>query len=183
MDGTHKEVRSSSQQASANTETGQSNHLRSQSIAIGQINHVKFTNPVQDLLRRVRSLNVDGNGGRLVIPTSPDDVGGMSTPWSRLDAEGSSDEGDLLSRKSTSQGSVLSSCSSSGMANAALVQLMGTEEGEIGSDISIVPQFKEDFQHSSPPSVLVLAKQSFDQHMHLSYAECGRSKSLSLDLG
>jgi hypothetical protein len=153
LDGTDTDVRPSSQQKSPNTEAGQSNIMRSQSILFGQHHHVKLTNPAQDLFRKVRSLNVNGPGGRLTTPTSPD--GGPSTP-SRSDADGSSDQYDALSR-STSQNSVLSSRSSSGMANVALIPLLGIEGSEIGSELSTVPHQKVDLFQSSPPSVLVLA--------------------------
>eukprot|EP00258_Populus_trichocarpa_P024766 XP_024440785.1 U-box domain-containing protein 33 isoform X4 [Populus trichocarpa] len=77
---------------------------------------------------------------------------GPSTP-SRSDADGSSDQYDALSR-STSQNSVLSSRSSSGMANVALIPLLGIEGSEIGSELSTVPHQKVDLFQSSPPSVL-----------------------------
>ncbi|XP_011036393.1 PREDICTED: U-box domain-containing protein 33-like isoform X1 [Populus euphratica] len=146
LDGTDTDVRSSSQQKSPNTEAGQSNIMRSQSIFFGQHHHVKLTNPAQDLFRKVRFLNVNGPGGRLTTPTSPD--GGPSTPL-RSDADGSSDQYDALSR-STSQNSVLSSSSSSGTASVALI----IEGSEIGSELSTVPHQKEDLFQSSPPSVL-----------------------------
>lgn len=154
LDGTGTDVGSSSQQTSPHTEAGQLSHMRSQSIALGQNHFVKLTNPAQDLVRRVRSMNVNGRGGRLSTPASPD--GGPSTPSSRSDADGSSDEYDVLSR-SASQNSALSSCTSRGMVNVALVPFVGTEESETGSELSTLPQHKEDLCQSSPPSVLVLA--------------------------
>ncbi|KAJ6390819.1 hypothetical protein OIU77_024935 [Salix suchowensis] len=79
--------------------------------------------------------------------------GGPSTPSSRSDADGSSDEYDVVSRRSASLNSVFSPCSSSGMVNAALVPLVGTEGSKTGLELSILPH-KEDLCQSSPPSVL-----------------------------
>ncbi|KAJ6729754.1 PROTEIN KINASE putative-RELATED [Salix viminalis] len=101
--------------------------------------------------QRLRTMKVDGRGGRLSISASSD--GGPSTPSSRSDADGSSDEYDVVSRRSASQNSVLSPCSSSGMVNAALVPLVGTEGSNTGLELSILPH-KEDLCQSSPPSVL-----------------------------
>ncbi|KAG6786779.1 hypothetical protein POTOM_008395 [Populus tomentosa] len=152
LDGIGTDVGSSSQQTSPHAEAGQLSHMRSQSIALGQNHFVKLTNPAQDLVRRVKSMNFNGRGGSLPTPASPD--GGPSTPSSRSDADGSSDEYDVLSRRSASQNSALSSCSSHGMVSVALVPFVGTEESETGSDLSTLPQHKEDLCQSSPPSVL-----------------------------
>ena len=154
LDGTGMDVGSSSQQTSPNTEAGRLSHMRSQSIALGQNHYVKLTNPAQDFFQRIRTMKVDGRGGRLSIPASSD--GGPSTPSSRSDADGSSDEYEVMSRRSASQNSVLSPCSSSAMVNVALVPQIGTEESKNGLELSIVPH-KEDLCQSSPPSVLVLA--------------------------
>ncbi|KAG5251565.1 U-box domain-containing protein [Salix suchowensis] len=151
LDGTGMDVGSSSQQTSPSTEAGQSSHMRSQSIALGQNHYVKLTNPAQDFFQRIRTMKVDGRGGRLSISASSD--GGPSTPSSRSDADGSSDEYDVVSRRSASLNSVFSPCSSSGMVNAALVPLVGTEGSKTGLELSILPH-KEDLCQSSPPSVL-----------------------------
>ncbi|XP_050204107.1 U-box domain-containing protein 33-like isoform X2 [Mercurialis annua] len=56
-----EEFRPFSQPASPNVETGQSNHLRSQSITLGQSNQPRLTNPVQDLFRRAHSIMLEGH--------------------------------------------------------------------------------------------------------------------------
>lgn len=87
-------------------------------------------------------MNFDKNVGKVM--TSQDSIGGLSSPASRSDAEVSSDE---CTTGSTSQGS-LSSCSSRGVIDVAMIPLIRTE------GVSTLPPSKEDLQ-SSPPSVLV----------------------------
>lgn len=137
-DGTDPEISSPSLQASHNPENRHPNCLRSQSVTLRYNRPVKLTNPVQDLFHRVRSMNFDRNVGK---------VGGLSSPASRSDAEVSSDECDGTSRRSTSLES-LSSCSSRGVIDAAVIPLIRTQ------GVSTLPPSKEDLQ-SSPPSVLV----------------------------
>ncbi|XP_050204106.1 U-box domain-containing protein 33-like isoform X1 [Mercurialis annua] len=151
-----EEFRPFSQPASPNVETGQSNHLRSQSITLGQSNQPRLTNPVQDLFRRAHSVTFGRQGGKVSTFLSSDNVGRPSTSQSRPDAEGalsvSSDELDTLSR-STSQGSVLSTCSSNGTAVLGMaVKNVGRRNG---AELSVLHQPKEDLSRSSPPSVLV----------------------------
>lgn len=144
-------VVSSLPQASPNIEIGQSNRLRSQSV----INRVELSNPAQDLLRRVRSATIEKYGGSTIGVSSPVNTEGLSTPDSRSDAEGSFYGWDRVSRRSLSQGSGYSTCSSS---DVALVPYVGAEGSENAIESSALPQFKEDLRHSSPPSVLVCAK-------------------------
>ncbi|KAJ9171387.1 hypothetical protein P3X46_014766 [Hevea brasiliensis] len=157
LDANGTELRPSLQQASPNTEIGQSNHLRSQSITLGQKSYPRLTNPAQDLFRRARSVTFGHQGGKSLTPASLDNIGGPSTSQNRSDAEGassvssaSSDDCDALSR-STSEGSLLSTYPSSGMVNVGLVPLDRTEGSENGSESA---QLKEDIHHSTPSSVL-----------------------------
>ncbi|KAK9202323.1 hypothetical protein WN944_017533 [Citrus x changshan-huyou] len=142
LDGTDPEISSPSFQASHNTENRHPNCLRSQSVVLRHNRPMKLTNPVQDLFHRVRSMNFDKNVGNVM--TSQDSIGGLSSPASRSDAEVSSDE--CTTGRSTSQGS-LSSCSSRGVIDVAMIPLIRTE------GVSTLPSSKEDLQ-SSPPSVL-----------------------------
>ncbi|XP_038681870.1 U-box domain-containing protein 33 [Tripterygium wilfordii] len=153
--GTSPEVASSSLQASANTVTGQSDYLRSQSTVIGRNHHVNFANPSQDLFRRGRSLNFSRQTERGNALYTSDDIAQPSTPHNRLDTEGSSDESDVASR-SSSEVLLCLPYSSSGLVNTDILSLVTTEEIENGSAIGIrpPPQSKEELCLSSPPSVL-----------------------------
>lgn len=157
------EVVSSLPQASPNIEIGQSNHLRSRSV----ITQVELTNTAQDLLRRVKSATIEKFGGSTMGVSSPASTEGLSTPDSRSDAEGSPYEWDGVSRRSLSQGSGYSMFSST---DVALVPCVGTEGSENAIE-SALPQFKEDLHHSSPPSVLVCAK-NFGTYMFLLWSMC-----------
>ncbi|XVF73181.1 hypothetical protein PTKIN_Ptkin12aG0180400 [Pterospermum kingtungense] len=139
---------SSSLPASSVLESG-GNHFRSQSVKL----HETPSTSTPDSLRRVRSENGYGRVGSVLGFTSPDGNGGQSTPHASSDAERSSDEWDGFSRRS-SQNSVLSSCSSRGMVDAALVPYTEPEVNENELESSSVPQAKENFHLSSPPSVL-----------------------------
>ena len=147
-------VKSSLLQPSPNTETGQATHLRSQSVNLGENTQVKLTNPAQDLFRRVKSAYIEKAGGN--ITESVDNTEGLSTPRSRMDAEGNYDEWDRLSRRSHSPGSAYSTYS-----DLALVPFASSDWSESGSDLSALPHLKEDLLHSSPPSVLVSARLPF----------------------
>ncbi|XP_022735275.1 LOW QUALITY PROTEIN: U-box domain-containing protein 33-like [Durio zibethinus] len=142
----------SSLPASPSLESGEY-HRRSQSVIPWQTSQLKPYTSTPDSLRRVRSEAAYRCVGSVSGFTSPDDSGGLSIPQNRSDAEGSSDECDGLSRRST-QSSVLSSCSSSGMTDAAVVPYTATEVNENGLESSSMPQAKENFHLSSPPSVL-----------------------------
>ncbi|KAK2650289.1 hypothetical protein Ddye_017778 [Dipteronia dyeriana] len=144
------EVPSSLQQASPKTETGHPNRRISRSLTLGANNYVKLTNPFQDFFQRVRSGDFDRNGKSVKALTSPDSTGEQSTPRS------SSDESDVLSRRSPSPGSVLSSCSSRGGVEVTPIPLINTEEMENGLELGM-PQSNEDLNHFSPPSVLDLS--------------------------
>ncbi|XP_012083381.1 U-box domain-containing protein 33 isoform X3 [Jatropha curcas] len=151
------EILPSLQRNILNTENGQSIHLRSQSITVMQNNHPKLTNPAQDLFCRAQSITFGRLGGKSIPSTSPDNVGGPSTSQNRPDAEGassaspvSSDESDALSR-TTSHGSLLSTCSSTGLVSVGLGPLIRSEGG---LEISTLHQPKLDLHHSSTSSVL-----------------------------
>ena len=134
-----------SQQASPNNETGQSNTFRSMSVSLGQNHPSKLVNPGQDLPRTM-SVPV-----RITVLSSPDGTGGVSAPWSRMGREGSSDYWDGISKRSPSQASGFSTCSSGDMAG---------EVNEDGLESRASPLAKQALHHSSPPSVLVCAKLS-----------------------
>ncbi|KAK4849012.1 hypothetical protein QYF36_019742 [Acer negundo] len=148
-DGADIEVPSSLRQASPKTETRHPNSMISRSLTPGANNYVKLTNPFQDFFQRVRSGDFDRNGKSVKALTSPDSTGEPATPRS------SSDESDVLSRRSPSPGSVLSSCSSRGGVEVTPIPLINTEEMENGLELGM-PQSNEDLNHLSPPSVLDL---------------------------
>ncbi|GAV81731.1 Pkinase domain-containing protein/U-box domain-containing protein [Cephalotus follicularis] len=148
-EGAGIEVASSSLQASPSIETGQSNHLRSQSLPLGHNNFTRLTNPAQDLFSRIKFGHLDGRVGRVTRLTSPDGTAGLTSLRSRLDTEESFDEQDRFSRMSLSQSSNLSSSSSSPSYPG-----LRTGERDSGLDLAALPQFKEVLHHSSPPSVL-----------------------------
>ncbi|XP_024175721.1 U-box domain-containing protein 33 isoform X1 [Rosa chinensis] len=130
------------------TDTEQSpHHLRSQSsVTLGQNNRPSLSNPAQDLLCRVRSTKSGKYGG-----IATDVAEGLSTPSSsRLEAEGSADEWDQASRRSTSG---YSSCSSA-LGDLPLIQFERTEGSENGSRNSSALTHLKDINRSSPPSVL-----------------------------
>lgn len=140
---------------SPNNETGQTNHLRSQSITVVPTTRVALSNPAQDLLRRVRSVNIQTLG------FSPVNTEGLSAPKSNLEADGDSCDSDGLSGSSPHQGSDYSCFSS----ELATVPYVGTEGSENGLELSELCQYKEDLHQSSPPSVLVCANM-FVGHSH-----------------
>ncbi|KAJ9681459.1 hypothetical protein PVL29_020364 [Vitis rotundifolia] len=140
MDGADIELRTPpSQQASPNNETGQSNTFRSMSVSLGQNHQSKLVNPGQGL---PRTMSVPL---RITVLSSPDGTGGVSAPWSRMGREGSSNYWDGISKRSPSQGSGFSTCSSGDMAG---------EVNEDGSESRASPLAKQALHHSSPPSVL-----------------------------
>ncbi|WCJ22783.1 U-box domain-containing protein kinase family protein [Euphorbia peplus] len=148
----NREPGSSSLQTNPNSETGQSNHLRSRSVNIGPSNP-EAHDPALNLYRRVLSVSFGPEGAQASRITSPDINRVLSATQSNSDAEGassaSSDEGDSLSR-STSQGSILSSSSSSGMATIGSLSLVRTEGSAILSELTILPESEESC-HPSPP--------------------------------
>ncbi|XP_022757361.1 U-box domain-containing protein 33-like isoform X2 [Durio zibethinus] len=143
---------SSALPASPILESGE-NHFRPKSVILPQTGQVKPFTSIPGSLNRVRSENAYGRIGSALGFISPDAKGGLSTLRSRSFAESSSDEWGGLSRRCP-QSSVFLPCSSSGMADAALVPNMGIEENENGLESSSMPQAKEKFRLSSPPSVL-----------------------------
>ncbi|EXB30880.1 U-box domain-containing protein 33 [Morus notabilis] len=171
------EFRSLSVQPSPNTETGQINHLRSQSVNLRQNSRPALTSPAQELFRRVRSANIEKSGGTMTDVSSLDGTEGLSTPRNRTDSVGSYDEWYGLPRGSPSPGSGYSTCSSTPMLDVALVPFARNEGSETGSEISALTHSKEDINHSSPPSVL---EGSIDDtlydHLEQSLAEAENAK-------
>ncbi|KAK8497482.1 hypothetical protein V6N12_018000 [Hibiscus sabdariffa] len=129
-----------------NVESGQ-NHFRSQSVILRPTSQVKPSTSAPDSLRRAISEKVHGFVGSSLDFTSPDGNEGIPTPQRRSDVEGSSDECDSLSRRSP-QCAVFSPCSSSGMADAALVP------NEHGLQYGLIPQKEGKFNLSSLSSAL-----------------------------
>ncbi|KAM7260888.1 hypothetical protein ACFE04_026363 [Oxalis oulophora] len=137
---------SSSHHTSPEVVTGRSTPMRrSQSLVQGQSREVKLTNPAQDLFRRIRSTSVDGHAGIPLELISPD----RSTIGSRLDIVDSSDELDGLSRRSPSQDSIDSSFSRVDVPSSPR-----TENSGNWLSVRTHPSSKQNFNHSSPPSVL-----------------------------
>jgi serine/threonine protein kinase len=110
-----------------------------------------MSNPAQDLFRRIRSISIDGHGRRPLEPISPAHSATPSIIGSRIDTEESSDELDRLSRRSPSQDSIDSSCS---FIRVDVPSFPKTGESENWMNLGAQPSIKEDFNNSSPPSVL-----------------------------
>ena len=159
------EMRSLSMQPISNSVTRQQNQLRSQSVNVRQNNRTTLPSQAQDLFRRVRSVNSDKSGGSMTDVSSPDGTETFSTPSSRMDASRSCDEWDGVPMGSPSPGSGYSTSSSTPMVNVSLVPFVINEGSVTGSDISALPHSKEALTHSSPPSVLVSAKLSFEREV------------------
>ncbi|CAN1237188.1 U-box domain-containing protein 33 [Linum grandiflorum] len=145
------ESASSQPQGSSSIRTG--NFSRSHSV------YVKPSNPIQDLFKKAPSLNLDArfSGGREMLHTMPDGTRAVVTP-PRSDAEESSYVNEP--RRSTSHGSVLSSSSSGGMANLAIVPSTLTEGSDVAAEMSTFPEITDNLCHTSPPSVPVKALES-----------------------
>ncbi|XP_040999759.1 U-box domain-containing protein 33-like [Juglans microcarpa x Juglans regia] len=166
LHGADMEVVSSLPQASPNIETGQLNHLRLRSATTGHNTQVNLTNPAQDLLRRVRSADIEKYGASEKKKSFPANTEGFSSPHTS--------EMYVLSGRSSSLGSGHSTSSSTDM---TLVPCQETEESESGLDLSAVPQSKEDFRLSSPPSVLDGSiDDTFYNHLERAMAEAINAK-------
>ena len=111
------------------------------SVSVVQNHQSKLIDPGLDL---PRTMSVPA---RITVPSSPDGTGA----WSRMGGEGSSEHWDGISKRSPSQDSGPSTCSS--------VDTAG-EANENGSESYASPQAKHAFHYSSPPSVLVCSKLS-----------------------
>lgn len=133
------------------TETGQTNQLRSLSVNLGTNSQATDTRPAQDLLRRARSANIDKFGCGVT------DEGLLPSPRNMLDDGADYDVWVALRRgtRSSSIGSGFSTCSSTPTADVALVPYMSNIRRETSSEITSLSHSKDDFTHSSPPSVLV----------------------------
>ncbi|XP_057980035.1 U-box domain-containing protein 33 isoform X2 [Malania oleifera] len=94
--------------------------------------------------------------GGEVLPLSSPDTGEAVTSPSKFDAEGSSDECDWTSIRSSSHGSGTSSCSSREIVgHKALIPIFRTKrKKEKLEKLLTLPQSNEDLHSSSPPSVL-----------------------------
>lgn len=131
-----------SQQVSPNDVRGQSKTLKSISMSPGTSHQLKHDNPS---IARAISFPL-----RIMAISSPNTSMRVSIPWNSLHGEGTSGSCDgRTSRRSPSQGSGLSTCSSGDMV---------VEGNEDGSDSSMSPVVKQDFCHSSPCSALVCSK-------------------------
>ncbi|KAB1214360.1 U-box domain-containing protein 33 [Morella rubra] len=144
LHGADVEIATSPVQANQHIETGSLNNLPLQSVTMRHNTRVELTNPAQDLLRRVRSANLEKHVKNRTDVSPSVNNGGLSSPNSRSDGEGNSYGWDGSSRGSPqSPGNLVSSFS-----DLALAPCLGTETSENGLDS------KEDLHHSSPPSVL-----------------------------
>lgn len=151
------EIATSPVQANQHIETGSLNNLPLQSVTMRHNTRVELTNPAQDLLRRVRSANLEKHVKNRTDVSPSVNNGGLSSPNSRSDGEGNSYGWDGSSRGSPqSPGNLVSSFS-----DLALAPCLGTETSENGLDS------KEDLHHSSPPSVLVCTKLCWDIHVYV----------------
>ncbi|XP_057980034.1 U-box domain-containing protein 33 isoform X1 [Malania oleifera] len=155
-DGVDILVRPLPQQVPPNIETEQSKNLRSQSLALGQNTYLGTSNPGHYMMQRVTSVNFDVHRGGEVLPLSSPDTGEAVTSPSKFDAEGSSDECDWTSIRSSSHGSGTSSCSSREIVgHKALIPIFRTKrKKEKLEKLLTLPQSNEDLHSSSPPSVL-----------------------------
>ncbi|KAA8520639.1 hypothetical protein F0562_014895 [Nyssa sinensis] len=148
LEGLSADFSSRPPQASPNTETGSS--LRSRSAAEGQNDQLKLTS-LGPNYRRVRS---DVHGMKISAFSSPEGSGGV-TPGSSSSVEGSFDEWDGISRRSSFLGSRFSSSSScETIDGSTLISFMGAQGGENRLEFLGLHHSNEDHQHSSPPSVL-----------------------------
>ncbi|KAF5207714.1 U-box domain-containing protein [Thalictrum thalictroides] len=133
--------------ASPLTETSHVDHLRSRSISEGQSQHVKLTSPVQSFFHRVRS-----HGRRVATVPSLDANRGVLMPQHQLGAEESVNAWEGMSRTSPSQGSVLSTWSSSeeqigSLESNSVVRDDGSEDGSL---LSSIRESEEDARRTSP---------------------------------
>lgn len=169
-------VRSISVQPSPNSEMGQTSHLRSQSVNLGQNNRPVLTSPVQELFRRVRSAHIEKSGGSIMIDVSSlDGTERLSNPRNRMDAEGN--EWFEVPRRSPSTGSGDSTCSSTPMVDVAVVPFLRSEGSDVASEISALTPSKDDINHSSPPSVLDGSiDDALYDHLEQALAEAENSK-------
>lgn len=169
-------VRSISVQPSPNSEMGQTSHLRSQSVNLGQNNRPALTSPVQELFRRVRSANIEKSGGSIMIDvSSPNGTERLSNPRNRMDAEGNEWFG--VPRRSPSSGSGDSTCSSTPMVDVAVVPYPRSEGSDAASEMSALTLSKDDINHSSPPSVLDGSiDDALYDHLEQALAEAENSK-------
>ncbi|PON92089.1 GPCR kinase [Trema orientale] len=157
------------------TNPGQPNHLRSQSVNLGQNNRATVTSPLQDPFRRVRSANIEKSRGMMTDVSSLDGTEGLSTPKTRRDADGRCDEWDV--ERSASPGSGYSTCSSTPMVHVALVPFVSNGGSDTGSDITALTHSKEALTHSSPPSVLDGGiDETLYDHLEQAFAEAENAK-------
>ncbi|KAL5572863.1 hypothetical protein UlMin_022460 [Ulmus minor] len=170
--GATVEMRSLSLQPSSNVQAEQANHLRSQSVNLGQNSQARVTSSALDVFCRVRS---DKAGGSIASVTSHDGTEELSTPRSRIGSEGSCDPWDGIPR-SYSPGSGYSTCSSTPMVDLALIPLVRNGSASV-SDSTALPPSKEDFSHSSPPSVLDGSiDDTLYDHLEQAFAEAEHAK-------
>ncbi|OVA14018.1 Protein kinase domain [Macleaya cordata] len=137
------------QVVSPTTGTAQSDRARLRSLSEGQKDHVRLTNPVQDLFRRVKSDNFDSHGGRVTALSTLEGMRAMPM----LGSEGSADEWKEIPRRSPSKGSGFSIWSLSEVVEASdSIPLVRYAESEDGLIMPAVHESEEDSQYSSPPN-------------------------------
>lgn len=148
LDGLGISISSPSLRPNTNSDSGQSS-LRSKSVGEAQNTRLMLNSPTPEY-HRVMS---DNRGTRRPVFTLSN--GNLeSTPESRLNAGRASDEWSVISQRSPSIGSRLSTCSSDLVEDSGLIPYATTESGEVRSDYSDMPGFIEDIHRPSPPSVL-----------------------------
>lgn len=115
----------------------------------------KLTNPVQDMFSRVFSSNSEKHEGRPIVSFSLESPPEPSTAQSILEREESYHETERLSRRSHSQSSVGSPCSSIGATEMVSSPAVRPEMSDSSVDIG---QSNCNDEDSAPSSMLVCAK-------------------------
>ncbi|XP_024996110.1 U-box domain-containing protein 33-like isoform X3 [Cynara cardunculus var. scolymus] len=172
LDGLGASISSPSLLPDTNSDSEQSS-LRSKSVGGAQNTRLRLNSLTPEYHRGMS----DNRGIRRPVITLPND-NLESTPVSRLNAGRASDEWSVISQRSPSIGSRLSTCSSDLVDDSALIPYATIGSGEIRSDYSAVPGFLEDIHRPSPPSVLQeggMNDELYDQ-LERAMAEAGNSR-------
>ncbi|XP_024996109.1 U-box domain-containing protein 33-like isoform X2 [Cynara cardunculus var. scolymus] len=171
LDGLGASISSPSLLPDTNSDSEQSS-LRSKSVGGAQNTRLRLNSLTPEYHRGMS----DNRGIRRPVITLPND-NLESTPVSRLNAGRASDEWSVISQRSPSIGSRLSTCSSDLVDDSALIPYATIGSGEIRSDYSAVPGFLEDIHRPSPPSVLEggMNDELYDQ-LERAMAEAGNSR-------
>lgn len=151
-------------------ETSQGDYLRSRSVTEGQRNYARLTNPVQNLIHRVRS-----HGRRAATVVTPDGTRGTMMPQRRLEE---------TSRGSPSQGSDISPLFSSEVVDILdSISMVRDGENEEGSLQSLVQESEECICSLSPTNELEYGEfhgEMFDR-LQQAIAEAQSSKREALE--